>query len=189
MHLKEMRTGKSSGKRDKSMKKFWVVLVIWLSILVAVYQLERMETYVRQNFRIITSFIVAFHWILFFGGSALIGFPLAFLIRKLHLRIQSKLPEKIKTQIRKSKESYPMIHLTLDYFLWIALLPMFFGLTILFIIPQNFGIDTIPLFEFFYYSLPVAGAFYIALAWGKNILEELLEIKCETTEFKDSLEI
>ena len=188
MHLKEMRIGKSSGKRDKSMKKFWV-LVIWLSILVAVYQLERMETYVRQNFRIIIPFIVAFHMILFFSGSALIGFPLAFLIRKLHLRIQSKLPEKIKTQIRESVESYPTIHLSLDYFLWITFLPMFFGLTILFIIPQILGIDTIPLFEFFYYSLPVAGAFYIALAWGEDILEKLLEIKCETTEFKDSLEI
>jgi len=159
------------------MKKFWIVFIIGLSILSAVYQLERMETYVRQNFKIIIPFIVAFHCVLFFHGSALIGFPLAFLIRKLHLRTQSKLPEKIKTQIRESVESYPMIHLILDYFLWIALLPSFFGLTILFIIPRIFGIDTISLFEFFFYSLPVAGAFYFSLVWSTDVLEKLLEIR------------
>jgi len=159
------------------MKKFWIVFIIGLSILSAVYQLERMETYVRLNFKVIIPFIIFFHWIFFFSGSALIGFPLAFLTRKLHLKIQSKLPEKIRTRIRESKEFHPTIHLILDYLFWIAFLPSFFGLTVLFIIPRTIGIDITLLFEFFFYSLPVAGAFYFSLVWSEDILEKLLEIR------------
>ena len=139
-------------------KKALLIFLVFLTVLVIIYRLEALEEIVKSRFREIIPVIIAFHFIFLSVGIMLVGFPLAFVVKKLYDRLVSKLPKKLLALSRKSRKSLPLIHRILDEIIWVITLPFIFGICILFIILPSIGIF-IP-FEYVFYFAPVAGVFY-----------------------------
>ena len=157
-------------------RKFWTAIVVGSLILVCVYLLGKIEGYVQQNLKFIIPLIVALHWFFFFCGCMLVGLPFTLIIRTLYLQGYSRIPKRFKSQIRESKRKFPLFHKLLDYFWWIAFLPAFIGLLILFIILPAIGIDINLLFLNTFYFLPIAGIFYLSFIYS-GVVESVLELK------------
>jgi hypothetical protein len=140
-------------------KRALLVFLIFSAVLAIIYRLEALEENVKSGFKEIIPVIVAIHFIFLASGIMLVGFPLAFVVKKLYDRSVSRLPKKLLALSRKSRKSFPLIHRILDEIIWVITLPFIFGMCILFIMLPSIGIF-IP-FEYVFYSAPVAGVFYL----------------------------
>jgi hypothetical protein len=140
-------------------KRALLVFLIFSAVLAVIYRLEALEENVKSGFKEIIPVIVAIHFIFLSVGIMLVGFPLAFVVKKLYDRSVSRLPKKLLALSRKSRKSFPLIHRILDEIIWVITLPFIFGMCILFIMLPSIGIF-IP-FEYVFYSAPVAGVFYL----------------------------
>jgi len=140
-------------------KRVLLVFLALSAVLAVIYQLEALEETIKSSFKEIIPFIVALHFVFLSGGVMLVGFPLAFVVKKFYDKLVSKLPKKLLASSRKSRKSFPLIHRILDEIIWVITLPFIFGMCILFIILPSIRIF-IP-FEYVFYFAPVAGVFYL----------------------------
>ena len=143
-------------------KKALLIFLVFLTVLVIIYRLEVLEEIVKSRFREIIPVIIAFHFIFLSVGIMLVGFPLAFVVKKLYDRLVSKLPKKLLALSRKSRKSLPLIHRILDEIIWVITLPFIFGMCILFIILPSIGIfNPVEYVKYVFYFGPIGGAFYL----------------------------
>jgi len=145
-----------------TIKKALLIFLVFLTVLVIIYRLEALEEIVKSRFREIIPVIIAFHFIFLSVGIMLVGFPLAFVVKKLYDRLVSKLPKKLLALSRKSRKSLPLIHRILDEIIWVITLPFIFGMCILFIILPSIGIfNPVEYVKYVFYFGPIGGVFYL----------------------------
>jgi len=143
-------------------KKALLIFLVFLTVLVIIYRLEVLEEIVKSRFREIIPVIIAFHFIFLASGIMLVGFPLAFVVKKLYDRLVSKLPKKLLALSRESRKSFPLIHRILDEIIWVITLPFIFGMCILFIMLPSIGIfNPVECVKYVFYFGPIGGVFYL----------------------------
>ncbi|GEM_PF-5583423 len=140
-------------------KKALSVFLIFSTVVAIVYQLEALEENVKSSFKGIIPGVIAIHFFFLSGGTMIVGFPLAFIVKKLYDRLVSKLPKKLLMFSRESRESFPLLHRIIDEIIWVVTLPYIFGMCILFVLLPSIGIF-IP-FEYVFYFAPIGGVFYL----------------------------